>query len=464
MRGPVYTPPVGGTANAPGSIRLRLEDATLYDPANTVTFEETDAAGKCTVTITGGRTSDDPGANATWIWPLVTADGSTPNFVTRWALRAMLSILRYPAQKFVGDTWIRMGICALGDPNGAAWQSRSYGWKWLAAAGAPRLEVATVVAGAAPTMISPATAQYAARAIEMAFQRCGTGQTILPVAAVPVDGSNVRTGTDLGTTNVPLVFGAGVPLGVCVTIGRNGPSATPDTVYFQADMQEILEWDTAIGGMDAGAFLNVLCVGTSICLGTGWNMDALGALFGWRRKLEDLWIADEGLPMLRYWGSQGGGTNNGYMLLGRHMHEGRSGFTAAQLDSGMVSYLDALTVTQDIILLDTFTNSAQAGVSAASAIASTQGCIDKIRAHARAGAGTLILLSNGPTLANSTHETTLATYRALLGTLTGGAIIVDDVTGFNVGTMTDDGVHPNSLGYDLFALRRFNAIKTALGL
>ncbi len=392
------------------------------------------------------------------------AAGATPDTVSRRVIRALATIRDYPSQKFVGDSWFIVGICARSDPNGAGWNARGWGAAWLASAGAPRVKEITVSGGAAPVVVAPTSAQYAMRTIEQAWQVVGTLQNILPIAAIITDGTNARTGTDAFTTNSLLTFGAGVELGIFLACGRSlatGNGANPDTLHLQVDMQEVCEWLAAPGLMSAGRILNVQCLGDSITQGTGWNMDSLGELFGWRRKLEEQWISESGLPTLRYHGSNGGGVNNGHMVLGRHAHEGRSGFTSGQILTALPGYLAALTSVMDVVVLGLGTNDAQSGVTLATWKANMQAIIDAIHAHANAGANCKIVLSTIPPILNTTHEALAATYRVQLGTLTGVWQLVDDTTGINTTTGLSDGVHPNEATYTLMAQRRVAILRAA---
>ncbi len=451
--------PGSGGSSAPASIRLALADATLYDPNATLVSALQDVtSGAMAITVTGGRDSDDPKAAATWVWPLRTPAGVAPEEYARWVLPLLLTILRYPGLKYAGDTWVRAGICTRGDPA-SGWSARGYGFKWLTAAGAPRIEEMTVSASGAPTMVSPTTAQYTARSLEMGFLRVATGQNILPIAQIVCDGSGTRTGTDLTTSNSLLTFGQGVELGIFLSVGRKLiATGANDTVYCQLDTLEISEWLAAAGKMEHRGVLNVLPLGDSITQGTGWNHDSNGELFGWRRKLEDLWLADTGgLKLLRFWGSNSsGGAAHGAMALGRNQHEGRSGFTSGQIDTALAGYITAIATVQDVCVIGLGTNDAQNAVAAATFIANMQSIIGKLKAVYPL---CKIVVSNIPTLVNVTHEATAATYRALLGTLTSVDAIVDDVTGLNTGTMLADGVHPNSLGYDLLASRRLAILR-----
>jgi len=442
--------------------RLLLSDATLYDPNSRLTSASQDAStGKITATLTGGWASDDPKATVCWQWPIRNVLGARPNELLAYAQQVVLREFGYPSQKFSGDTWIVAGIGMYGNPT-SSWSARGYGWRYVSSAGARRGRACRMDAGT-NTNTDSSTSQTNMRAIDMVFGRPAWTQRVLPLAAVVLDGVGNATGTDVFTTNVATAMGTG-QLCIFVAIGRNNAAnVTADTLYFQVDAHPVVPSAKQLGLMDASRVLNVFPLGDSITQGTGWNYDSNGELFGWRRKLEDLWIATPGLPVLQFHG--GNGTSHAAMLLGRNHHEGHSGFTTANISAALAGYLNALTTPQDVVILALGTNDAQAAVATNTVISNLQSIITTVRAHSNFASGGKLILSGIPRISNSTHEAQAAAYRAQLGTLTGVDGTIDDWTNYDVsGADSADGVHPNSSGYDKFAASRLAAIRLARGI
>lgn len=457
-------PPISGNAT---SVRLLLTDATLYDPNARLTSVSQATNGTITAVLTGGwAASDDPGVSPTWVWPLKNIAGSTPAALARWAVRTLLSERDVPALKSIGDTWVMMGICTLGNPSDAAWNARASGWRYSSTLGARRIRMISVVNGAAPTLAESSGANTTLRQISETWQRYGTSQILYPICSIALDGSGSPTGTNVTTTNSVLTLGQGQELGIFLSIGRsNASEAQADTVYIQADTEEIVEWKAGIGTMDASRKLNLCCMGDSLTQGTGWNYLTSGELFGWREKLARQWISTGVLPTLRYHGNVTSTVGNAVMTLGRFVHDGRSGFTSANYVAAVGGYLTGLADACDVFIISLGGNDAQTAVPTATYIANMQGIIDAIRAHANFAVDAKILVAKPPPLTNVTHEATFAGYRTAIPTLTGVDGFIDDTEGFVPATHhAADGVHLNEAGYELLATKRMAAIRLARGL
>jgi len=103
-------------------------------------------------------------------------------------------------------------------------------------------------------------------------------------------------------------------------------------------------------------------------------------------------------------------------------------------------------------------NDASAPTSAPAFAASYQALID---AYEAAYPGVPQFPCIPPELANATHDTTLQGYTASINALTGVESVIDLRTGYDVATMSGDGVHPNEAG-NVFIAGKFTTALTGL--
>ncbi len=428
----------------------------LYDAAGVIQSHAwTD--GVLTATLNGGLNSDNPDTTAMFLFPWRNADGDLVDPDARKVGHLLGILRRYPSLKGLDDVVIRVGVCTFANPTDAAFNAGGIGMKIATVNGQPRAEVMRVSAGGAPAVTVASTNQPGLRILDFAAHLVGSSQNLIDNALVGLDGSNARTTIDVIGINSLLQFGVGVQVAWFLQIGRiNASNLTASTLRLELKAKPIVEWDASVGDLTTEV-RNAMALGDSTVAGTGWNLDALGELYGWRYKLDIMRAEDpRRCATLRWYGSVVSG-NNLIPLSGRNQHEGHSGFTTAQIDAAIIGYLDAIPAGTllDLIVICLLTNDAQNGVSWASAKASYNSMVAKCRAHAKVSPTCRIVATNIQPLGNVTHEANAAVYRAGIaaGELVGIDEIVDVVTGYTVATHSGDNVHPDNEGYDLFTER-----------